>query len=287
MKTVFKLRINRVREKGATMIELALILVLFLAFIFAFIDFSRYFAVKATLTRGCQRGVNFASTQPTVNAEDNSYNLLLPAIQAEALIAPKSTFFAQPSAYSQVMHKYARGTTDEPNSNVLVLRPGEVARRKDPSGNYFNVTYPITVPADALASTMQARLNNYPVYVEMTGTVYTTLPFLPDLTVRSSAFGYREPSATSRLAEGPVLSTTTTLVGATIVTHTTTTLGSVTYTYTTTTDTWRPDPDETVTTTTKGNCRCPAGYSQLWSDVRVCYLCCEPGENTRNCYCCR
>lgn len=134
--------------RGATLVEFSLAIVIVLMAVFGLIEVSRYALVKSLLIKGAQQGLNFAQKVDALQndirlCEDTScadYRAMLDARNQVAEIA--TTIPLQVLDHSDNVNSFARlatftqsydlknGSVSSPTmvSNVLVLRPGEIAR---------------------------------------------------------------------------------------------------------------------------------------------------------------
>jgi len=62
-----KIKFNRREEKGATIIEFALVIGLLLLLVFGIIDFSRFMSAKSVMRKATQAAVRQASTIDGIN----------------------------------------------------------------------------------------------------------------------------------------------------------------------------------------------------------------------------
>lgn len=124
-----------VSEDGIAMVEFALIVGVFLSFILGIVDFSRYYAVQALLTKGAQNGLILAKTLPdfaidvdTLAAGDPQRDKFLAARQkiddAAAAIAI-GTMATRSNNDSAVKLVGGWNTYSDKFYETLILRPGD------------------------------------------------------------------------------------------------------------------------------------------------------------------
>ncbi|MCC6220807.1 MAG: pilus assembly protein [Deltaproteobacteria bacterium] len=290
-----KLRDFMPNDNGAAMLEFALLFFVFILLILGLIDFSRYYAAKALLTKGTQEGLYYASRGPFSNVDTRQWTIssvsstgkhraeyvgylgdpaisgdkgALQEVIARAEALPLDSAFISTEEWAGIeleqyeMKDPTPGSTATIKTNVAFIRPGESVTL---NGNtiYHRTLCASSVTLSAatngsckagkisVADNYQDVLKLHPFMLLMQARVKTVTPFLPDLTVRAQAIGYRELVAVGGFPIPPnfmlVTSTTTT-------TTTTTTIPS--------NQTLQPPP--TVTTTTL----CPSRY--IWLEGR-CY----------------
>lgn len=155
-------RSNYISSSGATLLEFCIVFPVFILFVLAIIDFSRYLAVQGILTNSSQRAASLAATIEGLDVDD-------------------STSSDYTTAYEAV------------KTESLALMSGFISKEPGISMQYINEPPQIIVPEIAEGESRRQLMMNVPIEVRMTATVVPLLPFLGPLRVESSTFAYREP----------------------------------------------------------------------------------------------
>jgi hypothetical protein len=209
--------ISAKNDKGATMIEMALVIGLFITMLIAIIDVGRVLISRSLLVAGAKDGLNLAIKAPNValslarcstppngmttsqcntvfrtrNNRRNRLRNAMDAISQTALRIPLGTFFVD-----------GRGVNPAPQgafiSALQILRPAEVdATNQIPS--LVNNGHPIALCQDQLALQAPVDFVGYdkaflrcPIGVRIIAQVNTLIPGIGPLTITGDAFGYRE-----------------------------------------------------------------------------------------------
>ncbi len=211
-------------QRGATMIEGTLVLLLFLFVFLFFTDCARYLMTRSLLIRGAQDAVDLATrvphfdidlrNEPTGGSTNTARFLAARAsVENSALTGGAFSTLISPSSsggglirlrqFTQA-DNYSNGELN-PVSDVMILRPGESA--SSGSGWYHHPDRcAVGHAADGCASplipratedSMQTLLRDYPIIVRMEADLQTIIPFMGPWLVRATAVGWREQSARS------------------------------------------------------------------------------------------
>lgn len=229
------------QERGAALVEAALVIATFFFTLLVFIDICRYFAARTLMLKAVDDAASLAAVASnfdldTVAIKDptpsgtTTYTDFVAArerIFTEATALPEATFIGTPASTSAIKFEeyvildelYPTGggafsytSPPTPVVSALVLRPGESARRRDASGVETWVHHPVRCSPQAVADgctnprftyeRMSGMLETMPIYVELSANFQSFNPFFGTFPIRVSGMAWRDQPAKSGFREG-------------------------------------------------------------------------------------
>lgn len=222
-------------QRGATILEFALVSAIFFFALLALFDFTRYFSLQALLTKGAQNGLEVAKVIDglRIDPEDldencapnnqaciqANYQRMMAArrtVEQSATALPLATFASEPnSGGSFPLDSYtinsdnppAAGQTPPaaPSINAVILRPGEVTTNNR-TGQI--VEHPQICPLGATScgnnkrpraptETLTGLYRAFPIVVQVQTEFKPLFPFWTPFQTTGTAIGYREISTGS------------------------------------------------------------------------------------------
>ena len=217
------IKANRLSERGATMLEFAMVAGVFFMLIMGIVDFSRYMSAKSLLKKATQSAVRQAASIDSLNVslssnvttqdqldqfvfsskiiEDNAYRI------TDGLTlrsGPGNGFRDGADDYRTRILPYRTGGANSRIVHLAIIMPGEEFSWAHPESGALLAevsTHPTYTNCTSQCDDQYEKLLiEHPIVAEMRGKVNTLLPFLGgdgslDITVRS--FAYRELPAKS------------------------------------------------------------------------------------------
>jgi hypothetical protein len=204
-----------VRERGATLLEFAIVFPTLFVLLIAIIDFSRLLLVGAILSKGAENGLNLAKKLPYLETDfrnklptDPDYQNFLNArrrVLFEAKRLPLSVIAtdwnsAASGGVKLLPFKMVDTGVDVGLGNpapdltygAALIRPGEqVTFEHNASSHTVNHKTLPPIP-DPPSQSVENLVTGHPITVELRAQVDMWLPFLGTLIARGSASGYRE-----------------------------------------------------------------------------------------------
>jgi hypothetical protein len=189
-------------QKAATMVEAAMVLGILISLIFGVVEFSRYYAVKAMMTRAVKKGLerairdeDFLIDPNAINAgtaESNDLRNRLQnayrAIDREANSVPVNTKIYESITWSM----FFGGTPTDLSKRIMILRPGDVGFYYKDRNHTEYETVPHPTSQFGVGGDFAQKMETEPVVVEMYGTIDFALPFLKNVPIQAEAIGYVE-----------------------------------------------------------------------------------------------
>jgi len=161
-------------SRGATLVEFAIVVPLLLLVLFGIISIAMVYQAKSALEKGAEQGLAVASVIPDLeDTEAPSFNTITTQVREEALAHPLSVFFEN-------------GVDDLGGSAT----PG-TSRIVEANLDLF--------PDPELPPDLTDHFSDNPISMELVAEVDTLFWFLPSITLRALAVGYREPRFLSSL----------------------------------------------------------------------------------------
>ena len=207
----FSLKIaSKESERGATMIEFALVVIIFLSFILFVIDISRIFTARAIMQSAAFRASNTAANMPNFGANLNevSDNTLerFRFLQARELIAAQAVdsatnFFISRSDTDgsirliNYTHRdnYPQGEGG-PNPftfDAAILRPGESVRETESGDVLVHPQYSLNFAGGQPRIISKNSLQDHPIVVALAAEVGLFTPFLGSVRVNVDSVSFR------------------------------------------------------------------------------------------------
>jgi len=225
-------------EVGATMLEMALVIFLFLITILFFTDCARFFMTRALLIRGTQEAADLASRAPDFDIDTQLLTKASPESQrfrdaratlvSAAMAASSTNSVIAPSTANSWIKLRPFSVVDTysdqeqtTSADILILRPGESNQWTPPSGGAAQwIHNPLRCSSAhatggctqrAGSDTMSTMMQSFPIMVQMQATVRTITPFVGPWTVQATMLSWREQPAKSgfREANGGAIPKTT------------------------------------------------------------------------------
>lgn len=152
-------------EKGAVFAEAALALFIFFGIVLGFIDFTQMMAIESQLTVAAEQALTVAATDPGIDAYDFKKSS-----------AEQSAEFT--NAQNRVLDRAKTIAAIGRNTSDLQVTPSAL-------------DIPRTAPYPGAA--MSQVLETAPIQINLSSSYRPLLAFLPTMTIRAKAVGYREP----------------------------------------------------------------------------------------------
>ncbi len=170
---------GKASEHGATVLEFSIVFPIFILFIIAIFDFSRFLYLQALVTHWADEALGVAQIVPGLDAEANPGDPPALLTQVESL---------RTEARKQVEDRALTLTT----AGFFSARKGE--------GNAWLEMPPVLVtPAPAPGKTLQQTFEEQPLAFTIQAQVKPLLPFLPNFQIFKRVSGYREIRRTTAL----------------------------------------------------------------------------------------
>ena len=199
-------------EKGATIIEFALVIGLLLLLVLGIIDFSRFISAKSIMRKATQTAARQAATIDAIDilpsngsitpAEFSEYTNSLMAVEDNAYRLSNTLVERSEPLGGSAEHRlrHLPYMTDGPVSrdvDIAIIMPGGTVARRDPAGgaNGFATHPTLDVCDQACIDDYDVILRDHPIVAEMRAEIDTFIPWLGndgtlDISVRS--YAYRE-----------------------------------------------------------------------------------------------
>ena len=280
------------QQRGATILEFALLAPWIFGLLFILLDLGRFLAYQALLTKAAYVGLNYAQKVAGMEINLRGLDKTKPAdlLAFNQFVAARQKTIDRITTLPQltIVHATLNYTTQDTtasdvtsaSSAALVLRPGEMATYSE-NGVPKDVYHPLLCPpAGEGASCSGPRLSasdnwsdvmrRYPIYVEVRGEFNPLVPFFPTpFAVRGVALGYRlmqPPLAGPVGAALPTIVTTSSITTSSSVvpTNTPTPTASPTFTPTATLPPIPPTATATKTPVPPTNTPVPPTNTPPW-----------------------
>lgn len=210
-------------ERGATMLESALLIGIVFIFTLSIVDIARFIMLEAILNKGAEEGLNVATKISNfdydvrdLSVTDSRYYDFYEArrrVLEAATRLPLQTFFTRPGVPSDAelieyehTDREVNGAAAAPPSIVraaAVIRPGEYVTQTDDVSRYLTNVKKPALPGELLPPrpwSMPSGLRNSPIQVELRARIRPLCPqslcpwFAQVREIRGVALGWRENS---------------------------------------------------------------------------------------------
>ena len=179
------------KQRGASLVEAAIALVVLLIFLIGIFDFGRLLVIKGSLTYGANRGINLAMKEYGVSLdprdcdeitgpcnEDTEHERLEDFTAAKDIVIQEARRFPLQTFVSSDVSGASRLL------NTVLIRPGEDGHPLVP--DCYDES------RELLYNGYQELMKRCPLMVQLQAEVDTFLPFLPSIQLEGTAYGYRE-----------------------------------------------------------------------------------------------
>jgi len=167
-------------NSGATLVEFAIVVPLLLLILFGIITIAVVYQAKSALEKGAEQGLAVATVIADLEnrADIDQFNGLQEEIRRQAVEHPLSVFFENGVNELGGVAPYGSSRITEVNLDILPQPQPDSGSLPDDLSEYFS---------------------DNPIAVELVAEVNTLFWFLPPITLRAEAIGYREPRFVSTL----------------------------------------------------------------------------------------